>query len=130
MKLAPPPKGGNSGEAVLSLLLGPSPTGTSFFKLPSGELQPGESETEGIQRIVNDTLGNEDSPVNQWPATDVVANWWRPNFESPQYPYIPPHCSHPKVSFDTDVIVSVFAASVTEQCLLGKDEFCTRETLV
>ena len=27
---------------------------------------------------------------------DVVSNWWRPNFESPQYPYIPPHCTHPK----------------------------------
>lgn len=27
---------------------------------------------------------------------EVVANWWRPNFEAPQYPYRPAHCTNPK----------------------------------
>lgn len=39
---------------------GPSPSGTTFFKLPSGELQAGEGEVEGMLRIVNNTLGRED----------------------------------------------------------------------
>jgi len=25
-----------------------------------------------------------------------VGNWWRPNFEPPQYPYVPPHITKPK----------------------------------
>ena len=47
-------------------------------------------------RIVNDTLGREDGAKTDWTVEDVVANWWRPNFEAPQYPYIPAHSSHPK----------------------------------
>ena len=80
------------------LISGPSPSGTTFFKLPSGELQPGENEIEGVQRIVNNILGKDDTPANTWVVEDTVANWWRPNFESSQYPYIPSHCTHPKVS--------------------------------
>ena len=26
----------------------------------------------------------------------VTGNWWRPNFEPAQYPYIPPHITKPK----------------------------------
>ena len=81
---------------ILLLQLGPSPSGTTFFKLPSGELQPGENEIEGVQRIVNNILGKDDTPANTWVVEDTVANWWRPNFESSQYPYIPSHCTHPK----------------------------------
>ena len=46
-----------SGTCILA---GPSPSGTTFFKLPSGELQAGEGEIEGMTRIVNNTLGRED----------------------------------------------------------------------
>lgn len=70
--------------------------GTTFFKLPSGELTPGEDDAEGMLRIVNTTLGREDGAKTDWTVEDVVANWWRPNFEAPQYPYIPAHSSHPK----------------------------------
>ena len=31
-----------------------------------------------------------------WKILDTVANWWRPNFEVDQYPYIPPHITKPK----------------------------------
>lgn len=27
---------------------------------------------------------------------DTIGNWWRPNFEPPQYPYVPPHITKPK----------------------------------
>lgn len=75
---------------------GPSPSGTTFFKLPSSELNPGEDESEGMLRIVNATLGREDGVQTEWTVEDVVANWWRPNFEAPQYPYVPAHCTRPK----------------------------------
>lgn len=82
--------------SFIFLLSGPSPSGTTFFKLPSSELAPGEDEADGMLRIVNSTLGREDGVVTEWSVEDVVANWWRPNFEAPQYPYIPAHCTRPK----------------------------------
>jgi cleavage and polyadenylation specificity factor subunit 5 len=29
-------------------------------------------------------------------VNETVGNWWRPNFEAPQYPYIPAHVTKPK----------------------------------
>merc|ERR1719230_975900 len=31
-----------------------------------------------------------------WQVEDVLGNWWRPNFETPIYPYIPAHITKPK----------------------------------
>lgn len=64
--------------------------------MPCGELSPGEGEEEGIIRIINTTLGRDDGVKTEWKVTEVVANWWRPNFEAPQYPYMPAHCTNPK----------------------------------
>ena len=33
--------------------------GTTFFKLPGGELNPGEDEVEGLQRLMTETLGKQ-----------------------------------------------------------------------
>lgn len=70
--------------------------GTTFFKLPGGELNPGEDELDGIKRLLDETLGRQDGQPNEWNVEDSVANWWRPNFEPPQYPYVPPHITRPK----------------------------------
>uniref|UniRef100_A0AC34FYY5 Cleavage and polyadenylation specificity factor subunit 5 n=1 Tax=Panagrolaimus sp. ES5 TaxID=591445 RepID=A0AC34FYY5_9BILA len=70
--------------------------GQSFYKLPGGELQPGENEVAGLQRILTDTLGRDDTPPTQWSIEDCVGNWWRPNFDPPRYPYIPAHVTKPK----------------------------------
>ena len=40
--------------------------GTTFFKLPCGELSPGEGEEEGLIRIINTTLGREDGIKSDW----------------------------------------------------------------
>uniref|UniRef100_A0A8P0NZE3 Uncharacterized protein n=1 Tax=Canis lupus familiaris TaxID=9615 RepID=A0A8P0NZE3_CANLF len=56
--------------------------GTTFFKLPGGELNPGEDEVEGLKRLMTETLGHQDGVL--------------PNFEPPQYPYIPAHITKPK----------------------------------
>merc|ERR1712036_118861 len=33
--------------------------GTTFFKLPGGELNPGEDETDGLKRLMTETLGKQ-----------------------------------------------------------------------
>merc|ERR1712189_79574 len=70
--------------------------GTTFFKLPGGELNPGEDEVEGLKRLMTETLGRTDGTGTDWIIEDTIGNWWRPNFEPAQYPYIPPHITKPK----------------------------------
>ncbi|XP_018496524.1 cleavage and polyadenylation specificity factor subunit 5 isoform X2 [Galendromus occidentalis] len=70
--------------------------GTTFFKLPGGELNPGEDEVEGLKRLMSETLGRQDGVKQEWTIEDTVGNWWRPNFEPAQYPYILPHITKPK----------------------------------
>lgn len=42
------------------------------------------------------TLGRQDGVKQDWMIEDTVGNWWRPNFEPPIYPYVPPHITKPK----------------------------------
>ncbi|XP_001944073.2 cleavage and polyadenylation specificity factor subunit 5 isoform X1 [Acyrthosiphon pisum] len=70
--------------------------GTTFFKLPGGELNPAEDEVEGLKRLLTETLGRQDGVQPEWTVEDTIGNWWRPNFEPPTYPYIPPHITKPK----------------------------------
>ncbi|CAH6817775.1 Nudt21 [Phodopus roborovskii] len=70
--------------------------GTTFFKLPGGELNPGEDEVEGLKRLMTEILGRQDGVLQDWVIDDCIGNWWRPNFEPPQYPYIPAHITKPK----------------------------------
>ncbi|CAM4582901.1 unnamed protein product [Leuciscus chuanchicus] len=71
--------------------------GTTFFKLPGGELNPGEDEVEGLKRLMTEILGRQDGVKQDWVIDDCIGNWWRPNFEPPQvYPYIPAHITKPK----------------------------------
>ncbi|XP_038068188.1 cleavage and polyadenylation specificity factor subunit 5-like [Patiria miniata] len=70
--------------------------GTTFFKLPGGELNAGEDEVEGLKRLMTEILGRQDGIQQEWMVEDVIANWYRPNFEPPQYPYIPAHITKPK----------------------------------
>ncbi|KAK8399238.1 hypothetical protein O3P69_003389 [Scylla paramamosain] len=70
--------------------------GTTFFKLPGGELDTEEDEVEGLKRLLTETLGRQDGVKQEWVIEDIIGNWWRPNFEPPQYPYIPSHITKPK----------------------------------
>ncbi|MFH4976438.1 hypothetical protein AB6A40_003147 [Gnathostoma spinigerum] len=70
--------------------------GTTFFKLPGGELLPGEDEVEGLKRLLTETLGRQDGSKDIWTVEDAIGNWWRPNFDPPRYPYIPAHVTKPK----------------------------------
>jgi len=70
--------------------------GNTFFKLPGGELLPGEDEVEGLKRLLATTLGRVDGIKQDWMIEDTISNWWRPNFDPPRYPYIPAHITKPK----------------------------------
>ncbi|KAF8366242.1 cfim-1 [Pristionchus pacificus] len=70
--------------------------GSTFFKLPGGELLHGEDEISGMKRILNEILGRTDGLKNEWHIEDEVGNWWRPNFDPPRYPYIAAHITRPK----------------------------------
>lgn len=69
--------------------------GTSFFKLPGAEVPPGEDETECLKKCLTETLGRVGETV-PWDVDELIGNWWRPNYEPPQYPYVPPHVTKPK----------------------------------
>jgi len=69
--------------------------GNSFFKLPGGELHANEDPVDGLCRLLTETLGRGDDSCI-WHVEDTVANWWRPNFDPPQYPYLPAHVTKPK----------------------------------
>lgn len=49
-----------------------------------------------IMASIFQTLGRQDGVKQEWVVEDTVGNWWRPNFEPPIYPYIPPHITKPK----------------------------------
>ncbi|TFY68780.1 hypothetical protein EVG20_g3420 [Dentipellis fragilis] len=77
----------------------------AFFKLPGDYLKPGEDEIEGLKRRLDDRLAPPtDSRQfdashgvdNDWEIGDCLAQWWRPNFETFMYPFIPAHITKPK----------------------------------
>ncbi|KAJ1976344.1 hypothetical protein H4R35_002739 [Dimargaris xerosporica] len=72
------------------------------FQFPGGVLKPGESEQQGLQRIL-DALFNAEAGAESeepksmaWTVGECVSNWWRPNFDANMYPYLPPHIADPK----------------------------------
>ncbi|KAJ8102767.1 Cleavage/polyadenylation specificity factor subunit 5 [Lipomyces tetrasporus] len=74
----------------------------AFFKLPGDYLHPGEGEIEGFTARLNERLAPvnaqypSDQHTSEWEIGDCIAQWWRPNFETFTYPFIPPHVSRPK----------------------------------
>ena len=68
----------------------------NFVSRPGGELNTDEDEVEGLKRLLTETLGRQDGIKQEWVIEDIIGNWWRPNFEPPQYPYIPSHITKPK----------------------------------
>jgi len=79
----------------------------AFFKLPGDYLLPHEEEIPGFRARLAERLSppegtslldNEDAEErpDEWNVYDCVAQWWRPNFETFMYPFIPPHVTRPK----------------------------------
>ncbi|EPQ30791.1 uncharacterized protein PFL1_01692 [Pseudozyma flocculosa PF-1] len=82
----------------------------AFFKLPGDYLKPGEDEVEGLKARLDERLApvasdpaslgpngaGKDQEDGEWEIGDCLAQWWRPAFETFQYPYVPTHITKPK----------------------------------
>ncbi|CAI0387408.1 unnamed protein product, partial [Linum tenue] len=67
----------------------------SFFSLPGGRLRPGETDVDGLKRKLSRKLLVDDSE-NDWEVGEHLSTWWRPDFETLMYPYLPPATKSPK----------------------------------
>jgi len=65
--------------------LTPSINVFQYLAIPTNNVELKRLEVE-IKAIIS----------KDWTIEDTIGNWWRPNFEPSQYPYIPPHITKPK----------------------------------
>jgi cleavage and polyadenylation specificity factor subunit 5 len=74
----------------------------AFFKLPGDYLKPEDEEILGFKERLNERLAPVGSQFSgegvneEWEIGDTLAQWWRPNFETFMYPFIPAHVTRPK----------------------------------
>ncbi|XP_042001698.1 pre-mRNA cleavage factor Im 25 kDa subunit 1-like isoform X1 [Salvia splendens] len=69
----------------------------SFYRLPGGRLLRGESDTDCLIRKLSSKLSaGEDGRGPEWEVGECLGMWWRPDFESLLYPYLPPNIKRPK----------------------------------
>lgn len=72
----------------------------TFFKLPGDVLRQGEDEIEGLKLRLSHKLSAATKDIytsaKEWKIGQLLATWWRPNFETFVYPYLPPHITNPK----------------------------------
>jgi len=88
--------------------------GSAYFKLPGGRLRQGEGEFEGLRRKLTNKLSpTEENYQLDWQVGDLFATWWRPNFETVMYPYMPAHLTKPKE------IRKQFLVPLPERCILA-----------
>lgn len=88
--------------------------GNTFFKLAGGRLNPGEGEMDGLKRKLTNKLAptiNTYQP--KWEVGELLSMWWRPNFETLQYPYIPAHITKPKEC------KKIFLVPLPERCIFA-----------
>ncbi|XP_015571671.2 pre-mRNA cleavage factor Im 25 kDa subunit 1 isoform X2 [Ricinus communis] len=67
----------------------------SIFKLPGGRIRPGESDIGGLKRKLSRKLSNNQDQTD-WEVGECLGMWWRPDFETLLYPYLPPNLKTPK----------------------------------
>ncbi|KAK4992116.1 hypothetical protein LTR50_001294 [Elasticomyces elasticus] len=71
-------------------------------RTPGDYLRPEDEEVSGFKARLNERLApigsqfSSDRHEGEWQIADTLAQWWRPNFETFMYPYIPAHCTRPK----------------------------------
>lgn len=73
----------------------------AFFKLPGDYLRPEDDEIEGFKTRLDERLApvgslGEGEKAADWQIGDCLAQWWRPNFETFMYPFVPAHITRPK----------------------------------
>ena len=69
---------------------------------PGDYLQAGDDEIEGFKARLNERLApvgtqfSGEGVNDEWQIGETLAQWWRPNFETFMYPFIPAHVTRPK----------------------------------
>ncbi|CAI9293168.1 unnamed protein product [Lactuca saligna] len=69
-----------------------------IYKLPGGRLRSDESEIDGLKRKLSNKLSaaDDDSYRNQWNVGECIGTWWKSDFETIPYPYLPSSGKNPK----------------------------------
>ncbi|KJX99604.1 Cleavage/polyadenylation specificity factor subunit 5 like protein [Zymoseptoria brevis] len=74
----------------------------AFFKLPGDYLPHDVDEIDGFKTRLNErlaptgSLSTVEAADSDWDVADTLAQWYRPNFETFMYPFLPPHVTRPK----------------------------------
>jgi cleavage and polyadenylation specificity factor subunit 5 len=73
----------------------------AFFKLPGDYLRPEDDEIDGFKARLDERLApvgrlGEGEEAGNWEVGECLAQWWRPNFETFMYPFVPAHVTRPK----------------------------------
>ena len=69
---------------------------------PGDYLRAEDDEIEGFKARLNERLApvgtqfTGEGVNDEWVVGDTLAQWWRPNFETFMYPFIPAHVTRPK----------------------------------
>lgn len=69
---------------------------------PGDYLRAEDDEFEGFKARLNERLApvgtqfTGEGVNDEWQIGDTLAQWWRPNFETFMYPFIPAHVTRPK----------------------------------
>lgn len=63
---------------------------------PGDYLRPEDEEIEGFKTRLDERLTHGGNAPGEWEIADTLAQWWRPNFETFMYPFIPAHITRPK----------------------------------
>ena len=72
------------------------------FDRPGDYLQADDDEIDGFKHRLNERLApvgsqfSGDAVNDEWQIGDTLAQWWRPNFETFMYPFLPAHVTRPK----------------------------------
>lgn len=85
--------------------------------LCGGKLTEGESEREGLSRHLQSViLKDKLSDSCEWKVGEVIAKFYRPEFDERIYPYIPPHVTRPKEE------ITLLQVVLPPRCVFGLRE--------
>ncbi|PWA87215.1 CFIM-25-like protein [Artemisia annua] len=69
----------------------------NIYKLPGGRLRPGESDVDGLKRkLLSKLSADDDNHRTKWEVDECIGTWWKSDFETLPYPYLPSSGKAPK----------------------------------
>jgi cleavage and polyadenylation specificity factor subunit 5 len=85
--------------------------------LCGGKLLEGESEKEGLSRQLRSViLKDRQADSCEWKVGDIIAKYYRPEFDNRIYPYVPAHVTRPKEE------ITLIQVILPPRCVFGLRE--------